>query len=177
MVVGTICYFLLYGYITSNYANSHWILKALHDWYVYLMIIDTFSVGIIYRSYYGRSIINEVGDDRSGRWDYQPETHKYYKSDLAIKEDYFRNKMDKLDQAEGTLNQLEDQVEQYQETNKKLEKIDQLEENINELDMAIRYAPGSDIALQAQSDFETRAAEQSALSDLASESVAESITQ
>ena len=157
LVVGTICYFLVYGYVTSNYSSGNWLFKALHDWYGYLIIIDIFSVGIIYRSYYGRSIVNEIGDDQCGKWDYQPETHQYHKSDLAIKEEYFADKMNKLDKAEDTLNQLEEQVDQYQETNKKLDK---LEENVNELDMAIRYAPGGEMALAAQADFETRIQEQ-----------------
>jgi len=160
LVVGSICYFLLYGYVTANYSTGNWLFRALRDWYGLLIVIDIFSVGIIYRSYYGRSIVNEIGDDQCGKWDYEPETHQYHKSDIAVKEEYFADKLDTLDQAETTLNQLEDQVEQFQETNQKLEKIDQIEENLQELDMAIRYAPGGDLALAAQADFEALADQQ-----------------
>lgn len=41
-----------------------------------LFMADVSIMAYIYKSYYGRSIINEIGDDEKWLWD--DETHKFY---------------------------------------------------------------------------------------------------
>jgi hypothetical protein len=51
------------------------------------MIADIVAVGILYREYYGRSIVAEAFNDPD-KWEWDEEEHKYHRSDLNEKEEH-----------------------------------------------------------------------------------------
>ena len=157
LVVGSILYFLLWGYVTS--ISTNWLTRAIKDWFLYLIVLDIAVMGILYRNYYGRSIINEIGDDDSDKWEYDPNTHRFSKTEYSRAREAFADRIDTLDRAGETLNELEQHKDTLDKTKEKLEEIEQ---NVNELDAAIRFAPGGDLYKQAEQDFAEQVTNQQA---------------
>jgi len=76
-LIGAICYFLTYGYMVE-YANGF--SRIIKDWWWYICVADISVMAVIYRNYYGRTIIAEVGvDTEDDHWDYNEEKHRYRK--------------------------------------------------------------------------------------------------
>lgn len=74
-LVGAIVYFLTYGYLT-DYATGF--SKLFKDWWWYIALVDMAVMAVLYRSYYGRSIITEVFEDaEDDKWDYDQKNHRY----------------------------------------------------------------------------------------------------
>ena len=149
VIFGSICYFLLYGYLV-NVQSSSWFHQSLKDWYWYFVIIDLVLMGIIYRNHYGRSIIFEMGDDDPSKWEYDEKTHKYNRSEQTEREEFFAHKMDVLEQADETLQGLKDHQQIMQET---AEQLKDIQDTVDELDMAVKYAPGGELAKKFEQDF------------------------
>jgi hypothetical protein len=77
-LVGSIIYITLYcvlknlkvfGYIDLFY-------EAFLSFLFYVFIADIASVGWLYKSYYGRSILNELPEDND-KWEFDEMTHTY----------------------------------------------------------------------------------------------------
>jgi hypothetical protein len=146
VIAGAICYFLLYGYLVDNSSNS-WTL-LLKNWFGYFILFDVVMMGVIYRNYYGRSIINEIVEQEpTEKWDYDPDNHLYIRKDLKDKEHLYDSKIIMVDQ---TLQSLANHSHIINKTEQELEKV---KADVNELDMAIRYAPGGELAKEAEADF------------------------
>ena len=107
-------------------------------------------MGIIYRNHYGRSIIFEMGDDDPSKWEYDEKTHKYKRSEQTEREEFFAHKMDVLEQADETLQGLKDHQQIMQET---AEQLKDIQDTVDELDMAVKYAPGGELAKKFEQDF------------------------
>lgn len=46
-----------------------------------VFVVDVMTVGILYKQFFGRSILCEVNDQDDDRWSYDGETHKYRRRD------------------------------------------------------------------------------------------------
>ena len=89
--------------ISLIYDKQSGILKSA---LIMLFISDIATMGYIYRSYYGRTILNEIGADTQKNWKYNTETHQYSlktEGDLEterkideLRTDYNSAKIDKL---------------------------------------------------------------------------------
>lgn len=149
-LIGSIIYFLLRGYLQDH--NINWITRTFIDWFWYLLAADVVAMGIIYREYYGRSIVEETFSDPE-KWQWDAEQHKYVRTDLSQREEYFRDKLDALDQVGDKTFQVDLSLRELNSAKEKLDKIDQLEENLNELDQAFRYRPDGEEAKELKEHF------------------------
>lgn len=52
---------------------------VIREYWKYFVVIDAISMAIIYKCYYGRSIVNEVTAEDNEVWDYDKKTHQYHK--------------------------------------------------------------------------------------------------
>jgi len=154
-LLGTVLYVLCWGFLFNRF--SHWLAQTIQDFFWYFVVADVAVMAIIYRSYYGRSIVSELDPDSQDKYDWNDDDHQYRKSKLAVKEalmdDGVKEMHRVIGKSEETLGDLEEAKEKIEEFENDLQN---LESNVNELDMAIRYAPGGEIAQKAQTDFETR---------------------
>lgn len=137
-LLGTVSYFILRGYLESHQTN--WLFKTIVNWFWYLVAADVITMGIIYREYYGRSLVQEAFTDPD-KWNWDPKQHKYQRTELSEQQEYFRDKLDTLDQVDQKNQQVDQSLQQLAKSKEKLDKIDQIEENLNELDLAFKYRP------------------------------------
>ena len=83
-IIGIILYCLVYIFM-CNLWNKNYFSKNTADaifWCgMVLFIADTSIMAYTYKSYYGRSIVNEMTDDTSQKWYYDEKGHKYYSLD------------------------------------------------------------------------------------------------
>lgn len=79
-MIGAFIYVVIY-IIFKNLQYYGYIDKILIDAYMnglfYLMLADVSVMAYIYKSYYGRSILNETTDDNKDKWMYDEKNHKY----------------------------------------------------------------------------------------------------
>ena len=61
---GAIAWWMLFAYLHSEAAPSNLIITALKSWFAWLIAIDAATMAILYRTYYNRSIVNEVFDEK-----------------------------------------------------------------------------------------------------------------
>ena len=94
-ILGIILYCLIYILIINlwdkNYFNKN-ICDAIFWAGLILFLSDISIMGYIYRSYYGRSIINEIDSDQE-EWLWDEQTHKFYQiSKIKIYKDDLEKK-------------------------------------------------------------------------------------
>ena len=74
-LLGAIIYFLTYGYLVEYGLG---LSKIIKDWWWHICVADVCVMAVIYRSYYGRTIIAELGvDTEDDHWDYNENKHRY----------------------------------------------------------------------------------------------------
>tara|TARA_R100001163_G_C5067292_1_gene206295 strand:- start:2953 stop:3537 length:585 start_codon:yes stop_codon:yes gene_type:complete len=155
-IIGSTCYFLLWGYLHSNLGSS-FIINAIKDWFYYLVVIDVICIGIIYKTYYGRSIVNEIGGEEKEDWAFDDRSHQYInlrrERQLAEKEKKIKEHEKKLAEKTEIFNNLLESKETLDILQDKSKEIEQLKQDVKELDTAIRYAPGGEIAKECEQDF------------------------
>lgn len=76
-IIGTTFYYLLWGFVHLPHIFAHPIVMPLRNFYLYYILADIFSVGVLYKSYYGRSIIEEIRDPNGQDWDFDEDKHQY----------------------------------------------------------------------------------------------------
>jgi hypothetical protein len=129
-MVGVILYIMTYAYLQTVVLNGGGIfVETIRNFFVYILVADTISMGIIYREFYGRSIASELFD-KPGKWFWNDSDEKYEETDLSMKEKFFSNKMDKLDLIDDIEEKATEIIRDLNENKEKLDKIDQIEENL-----------------------------------------------
>ena len=66
-------------YVTLQYlarVNSSPYLELLSRFYGFIVLIDAFTMAILYKVYWGRSILNEMSDDKD-KWELDEKNHTY----------------------------------------------------------------------------------------------------
>ena len=60
-IIGSICWILLASFLFSpHYDHSSFLLLSLKDFFPWFVLIDISSVAVIYKMYYGKSILTEL---------------------------------------------------------------------------------------------------------------------
>ena len=95
IIIYCLVYILLVNLWDKNYFNKN-TTDAIFWAGLVLFMADVSIMGYIYKSYYGRSLLNEYGDDEE--WLYNDEKHKYY-SISKIK--VFKDELEKKDKNES----------------------------------------------------------------------------
>lgn len=116
-IIGGTFYVLLYvflEYISKNTGNLF--IELLHKFFLYFIIIDILTMAILYKTYFGRSILKEIDPFAESEWTYDKEEHKYKRNkDISVEE------MRKFNENSENLQDL-------------VENIDDIRDNIVELD-------------------------------------------
>jgi len=84
--------------------------ELFRRFYVIFVVIDMFVMGVIYKLYWGRTIVTELAPDNHG-WIYDEATHQYYRSkyyENDVKNAKYENNMNNADyeDEENTENSL-----------------------------------------------------------------------
>jgi len=143
LLLGTILYLLTLGFLRLQKSKNS-MYEVFHNFYGFIIIADICCMAVIYREYYGRNIICEVTDS-TNKWDYDDKKKKYVRTDLSEKEEFFKDKLDKLEKVDDTLDEAQEVVEQFKD---KIDEIDEIREELDELDSAIKYHPDGMIATE-----------------------------
>lgn len=154
LLIGTILYILTYGFLKLRRNVNHF-YEVMHNFYVFMIIADMCCMAVIYREYYGRNIASEIFDSPT-IWEYDEDKGKYKRTDLAEKQEFFKDKMDKLEKIDDTLDEAQDVVETFKE---KIDEIEEIKENLDELDNAIKYHPDGAIASTLAKNYVEKAKE------------------
>jgi len=90
--------------------------KILHGYFFYFILIDIFCSCITYRQYYGRSILNELGNNTKHVYD--KDRHLYYEANSSQGKAYFemqdKKLKDEIEQREIEINKLKADIEELQ---------------------------------------------------------------
>lgn len=141
LLMGTVLHILIVGYLkTKSNGNENSFIGNLFRWYYYLIVADMVCVGVIYKEYYGRSILAEVDDVENWEWD---DNKKKYKSQ-------YQGRVDRSKEAIERANELE---EEMYDTRKNLVET---RDKVEEIDMAIRYHPNGEIVKEVKEGFEEK---------------------
>lgn len=74
-----ICIYVFLMHLKVKYPD--WIMNdAYRNAIMYLFIADIMTMAYIYKSYFGRSIIHEIGEEDELKFKYDKKTHKYTRS-------------------------------------------------------------------------------------------------
>jgi hypothetical protein len=74
-----ICVYTALMHLKAKYPD--WVIvDAYRSAIMYLFIADIMTMAYVYKSYFGRSILYEMGEDDDLTFDYNEETHKYIRS-------------------------------------------------------------------------------------------------
>lgn len=109
-LLGTIAWVLIWVLIYSFKNNFYY--EALRTAFITIILADAAVMAYLYKSYYGRFITNELGEDPSTtEWKYNKETKKYERKNIYDKrrDDYeqrkaFNNYLNTLEQENKKIN-------------------------------------------------------------------------
>jgi len=111
-LLGSIIHFIFYGMLKEYKLTG--MLKVITDFYVYIVLVDAIAMGVLYKTYYGRSILNEVAAIDEDDWDYDDEQHRYKRK----KEDFHDNEeSEQSEQLDKDKNSNNNEVENEVENN------------------------------------------------------------
>ena len=115
LIIGATMYILLYVLLEYVFKTSgNLFIQILHRFFLYFVIVDIFTMAIIYKIYWGRSILNEGGDDDD--W-ILTDDHKYKrKSNSEVSQDVSKTVIE--DVSEGDIE--EGDIEEVDEVDQKL---------------------------------------------------------
>lgn len=142
-IFGSTLYVILYvicEYLSRTYAKL--VFELMTKFFLYIVVIDVITMCILYKKYFGRSILNETIPNEDSNWIYDSENHTYQKKkDLEIDElRKFNERSDELDDLR--------------------ENIIQLDQKTDEITDALLYHPDNGIANKCKKDFEQLSNEQ-----------------
>ena len=95
LIMGGILYILLHAYLFSE--SNH--LYKYRYYFYYLLILDAFVIGVIYKLYYGESIVNELSNDKKKTE--KIEEDKINEDTLTILDDKSENKSENKSEKEN----------------------------------------------------------------------------
>ena len=81
-ITGMICYILLHAYMYSEYDSKNKIIEILRNYIWYIILADCAAMGVTYKLFYGRSILNELSPRAEDIYD--EKTHKCIKKEDDI---------------------------------------------------------------------------------------------
>ena len=77
-LVGSVVYALLYTIVAHWIRTQSDLYESLRLFVTMVFIADLFTMGYTYRNHYGRTILNELGDNDS-EWEYNAKRDRYRK--------------------------------------------------------------------------------------------------
>jgi hypothetical protein len=86
LIIGGISYILLHGYLNGPKLSSY----VFKDYFWWIFAIDIIAMSVIYRNFYGQSILNEIGNTFGKKEDPVVNADK----DAFTKVSYFNNEKD-----------------------------------------------------------------------------------
>lgn len=156
LIVGGTLYVILYVLLEYLYKKTYNIFfDLMHKFFFYFVIVDAITMAVLYKLYWGRSIINEITPSED-KWHLDEENHKYKSHETLAYEDIrnFNNKSNKLDELEKNVENLGDNIENLEEN------IKDIEEKTDEMETAILFQPGGTIEKNCENDFINKSNEQ-----------------
>lgn len=110
LLLGTIAWVLLWVLLYTYKNAFHY--EALRTGFIVILIADVVTMAYLYKSYYGRFITNELGEDPSVTdWKYDKNTNKYkrkdtydHKIDNYEKRKAFNKYLDQLEEENRQIN-------------------------------------------------------------------------
>lgn len=152
LLFGTILYILTLGFLRLRIKINPY-FEVFHNFYAFIIFADMCTMAVIYREYYGRNIVSEITDSPTD-WTYDDNTKKYVQSDLSEKQQFFKDKIDKLHNIDNTLEEANNIVETFKD---KIDQIDDIQEELDELDSAIKYHPDSPLVKELAKNYKETA--------------------
>ncbi len=144
LIIGGTLYVLLYIFLEYIHKKSgSMFIELLHKFFLYFIIIDIITMAIMYKLYWGRSILNEVIPNEDTNWVLNEETHKFQrKKDLEVDEIIkFNQRKQELEDLHENVDDLRDNMQQMSE------KTDQMEE-------ALLYHPDGEMVQELKEEFD-----------------------
>ncbi len=137
-IVGATIYILLY--VLAEYLQrktGYLVFELFHKFFFYFVIIDAITMAVLYKLYWGRSILNEIIPNENSNWVFKDDDHKYVKRENLEADEirHFNQKSKKLDELD--------------------EEIDELKDKTEELETALLYHPDGNLAKEFKTNFET----------------------
>lgn len=100
-IIGGILYIIAQAYLWTP--NNPFELYKYSLWYI--LILDLCSMGYLYKSYFGRNIVNEIDSTKDDEFDFDENTHKYSKKqkDKVIDNNVNNNNNNEIDIDNNTI--------------------------------------------------------------------------
>lgn len=145
-VIGGTLYVLLYVFLEYlSKITGNLFITLLHKFYLYFIVIDTISMAILYKNYFGRSIFTEIDPFAESEWTYDENTNRYKRNkDISIEE------MRKFNESSKGLKDLEVNIDDIREN------ILDLDKKTEEISEAVLYHPNSEYAKELEKDFNSK---------------------
>lgn len=80
---GNCVYAIIYVILKNLQLKFGVVMDAVLSGFMMIILTDVCTMAYIYRSYYGRSILNEFAADDKAHWVYEEETHSYRSKNQA----------------------------------------------------------------------------------------------
>ena len=80
-IIGATLYAILYvifEYLSRS--SGRLVFQMINKFFLYFVIIDVITMAVIYKLYWGRSILNETIPNEDVEWEFDKEEHKYKKT-------------------------------------------------------------------------------------------------
>jgi methyl-accepting chemotaxis protein len=142
LIIGGTLYILLYVLLEYLYHKTgNMFLRLLHKFFLGFVIVDAFGMAIMYKLFYGRSIMNELDPYAESEWQFDGERYKR-KRDISI---------DEMRRFNESSKNLDDLVENIDDIRENIQELDKKTEEISE---AVMYHPDGEFAQEFKRDFE-----------------------
>lgn len=131
-MIGAIIYIILYAILRHTQLIPKFTksFDILNTCFILLFIADVASVSYLYKSFFGRTIISEIGTKNNKKWLYDKEKHTYkVKSVNDIK---LENKIDDIN-FDNKLKNIIENTENIIENEKKIKNKKEILENKNKI--------------------------------------------
>jgi hypothetical protein len=143
-IIGGTLYVLLYVFLEYMCKTTkNLFIELLHKFFLAFVVIDAFTMAILYKSYWGRSIFKEIDPHAESEWSYNENDHRYKRNrDISVEE------MRKFNQKSKEFDELNSNIDDIRDN------IVELDNKTNEMGEALLYHPDGDIAKECKEDFE-----------------------
>ena len=140
--------FVFLQYLTKT--TQHLFIELITKFFPLFVIIDALGMAIIYKIYWGRSILSEIDATREYNWTFDKKKHKYYKKDILRNE----KKKKKIEKELMNYYNKSDHIDELKEKTNDLDKqTKELRNKTDELETALLYHPDGQIAKELEKDF------------------------
>ncbi len=146
-IIGGTLYVLLYVFLEYLIKMTNNIfIELLHKFFLFFVIIDVIAMAVLYKLYWGRSILNEGIPNEDSNWVFDEEKHKYDKR-KNLEVDELRTFIDKSQQLDNIKKDVDEELDDMRDI------LGQMEDKTNEMGEALLYHPDSAMARDAKEDF------------------------